>query len=183
ARHEAAAGDAAAVLAWVERHPELPRPHEAWRERLREDVTARVPTRPAANVVGHFRYASGLQEAAAGVVAGVTRAGGRTVLRDLPVKFECDWSDRERYHGLELVDTTVYVAAVNTFPAEWMPQAGVRARPGVRRIAVWYWELEELPGAWADKIRWPDEVWAPTRFIADAFRKYVDVPVVPMLPG
>src|SRR5207237_10601960 len=101
-RREAAAGNADAVLGWTDRRPELPPPHEAWRERLREDVTARVPTRPAANVVGHFRYASGLQEAAAGVVTGITRAGGRTVLRDLPVKFECDWSDRERYQGLEL---------------------------------------------------------------------------------
>jgi glycosyltransferase involved in cell wall biosynthesis len=58
----------------------------------------------------------------------------------------------------------------------------VRARPGVRRIAVWYWELEELPAAWADKIRWPDEVWAPTRFIADALR-VIGKPVFPMLPA
>lgn len=182
-RRETQAGDAAVVLGWIDSHPELPRPHEAWRDRLREDVTARVPSRPGVNVIGHFRYASGLQEAAAGVVTGVTRAGGRTVLRDLPVKFECDWTDKERYQGLELYDTTVYVAAVNTFPAEWMPRAGVLRRPGVKRIAVWYWELEEIPAGWADKIGWPDEVWAPTRFIADTFRKYVDVPVVPMLPG
>ena len=135
------------------------------------------------NVVGHFRYASGLQEAAFGVVKGLRRAGFRTSLRDLPVTFPCDWRDRERYQGLEVFDTTVYVAAVNTFPAEWYPLAGLHMRPGVRRIAVWYWELEELPAAWTDKLGWADEVWAPTRFIADCFRKYVSVPVVPMLPG
>jgi glycosyltransferase involved in cell wall biosynthesis len=56
-------------------------------------------------------------------------------------------------------------------------------RPGVRRVAVWYWELEELPREWAGQLGWADEVWAPTRFTADCFRKYVAVPVVPMLPG
>jgi glycosyltransferase involved in cell wall biosynthesis len=135
------------------------------------------------NVVGHFRYASGLQEAAFGVVKGLHRVGFRTSLRDLPVIFPCDWRDRERYLGLEDFDTTVYVAAVNTFPAEWYPRAGLHMRPGVRRIAVWYWELEELPAEWADQLGWADEVWAPTRFIADCFRRYVSVPVVPMLPG
>ncbi len=138
---------------------------------------------PGVNVVGHFRYASGLQEAAFGVVKGLRRAGFRTSLRDLPVIFDCDWRDRERYQGLESFDTTVYVAAVNTFPAEWYPRAGLSMRPGVRRIAVWYWELEELPAEWVDKLGWADDVWAPTRFVADCFRKYVSVPVVPMLPG
>jgi glycosyltransferase involved in cell wall biosynthesis len=141
------------------------------------------PTAPGVNVVGHFRYTSGLQEAAFGAVNGLRRAGFRTSLRDLPVIFPCDWRDRERYLGLEDFDTTVCVAAVNTFPAEWYPRAGLHMRPGVRRIAVWYWELEELPAGWADKLGWADEVWAPTRFIADCFRKYVSVPVVPMLPG
>jgi glycosyltransferase involved in cell wall biosynthesis len=141
------------------------------------------PTAPGVNVVGHFRYASGLQEAAFGIVNGLHRAGFRTSLRDLPVVFPCDWRDRERYQGLEVFDTTVSVAAVNTFPAEWYPRAGLYMRPGVRRIAVWYWELEELPAEWVDQLDWADEVWAPTRFIADCFRKYVSVPVVPMVPG
>ncbi|HVK15520.1 MAG TPA: glycosyltransferase family 4 protein [Fimbriiglobus sp.] len=155
---------------WVSRARFAPQPEED-------------PTTPGVNVVGHFRYASGLQEAAFGVVNGLRRAGFRTSLRDLPVVFACDWRDRERYLGLEDFDTTVYVAAVNTFPTEWYPRAGLSMRPGVRRVAVWYWELEELPREWADKLGWADEVWAPTRFTADCFRKYVSAPVVPMLPG
>lgn len=141
------------------------------------------PTAPGVNVVGHFRYTSGLQECVFGVVKGLHRAGFRTSLRDLPVIFPCDWRDRERYLGLEDFDTTIHVAAVNTFPAEWYPRAGLHMRPGVKRIAVWYWELEELPAEWADQLGWADEVWAPTRFIADCFRKYVSAPVVSMLPG
>jgi glycosyltransferase involved in cell wall biosynthesis len=161
----------------------LPRPSVAWRNQLRADLAAGLPATPGANVLGHFRYASGLQEAAFGIVNGLRRAGVRTQLRDLPVIFPCDWRDRERYQGIELFDTTLYVAAVNTFPHLWYPRCGLHMRPGVRRVAVWYWELEELPTEWLDKLGWADEVWAPTRFIAETFRKYLSVPVVPMLPG
>ena len=141
------------------------------------------PSELGANVLGHFRYASGLQEAAFGIVKGLQTAGVPTSRRDLPVIFPCDWRDRERYQGLELYDTTLYVAAVNTFPDIWYPRCGLNRRDGVRRIAVWYWELEQLPDEWLPKIAWADEVWAPTRFIAEAFRKALNVPVVPMLPG
>src|SRR5690606_11813984 len=91
--------------------------------------------------------------------------------------------DRERYLGREVFDTTLFVAAVNTFPHEWYPRAGLLIRPGVKRIAVWYWELEDLPPEWVGQLGWADEVWAPTRFIAEAFRKVVSAPIVPMLPG
>jgi glycosyltransferase involved in cell wall biosynthesis len=56
-------------------------------------------------------------------------------------------------------------------------------RPGVRRIAVWYWEVDRLPEEWRPEIAWASEVWAPTTFLAETYRKYVNVPVVPMLPG
>jgi glycosyltransferase involved in cell wall biosynthesis len=144
----------------------------------REESVAR-----GVNVVAHFRYASGLQEAALGLVDGFRHAGRAVARRDLPVIFACDWADRERYVDLETYDTSIYVAAVNTFQPEWYAKAGLHPRPGVRRIAVWYWELESVPAEWHAHLQWPDEVWAPTRYIAEAFRPIVPCPVVPMLPG
>ncbi len=143
------------------------------------------PVAPAAgvNIAAHFRYPSGLQEAAFGVDHALARAGRPTSRRDLPVLLECDWRDRADYHGTEVYDTTIYIAAVNTFPDLWVKRAGLHWRPGVRRIAVWYWELEEVPAEWVPRLGWPDEVWAPTAFVAAAFRKVVPVPVRPMLPG
>jgi glycosyltransferase involved in cell wall biosynthesis len=144
------------------------------------------PTKTAGrgvNVVAHFRYASGLQEAALGIVDGFRDAGRAVARRDLPVIFPCDWTDRERYVDLEPYDTSIFVAAVNTFQPEWYAKAGLHPRPGVRRIAVWYWELESVPAAWHAHMQWPDEVWAPTHYIAEAFRPIVTCPVVPMLPG
>ncbi len=135
-----------------------------------------------ANLVAHFEYASGLQQAAFGLVEALHAAGVRTSLRDLPVTFRPDPLAPRRL-GIEEFDTTIHLAAVNTFPDDWYPKAGLWPRPGVKRIAVWYWEMEDVPAEWVPRLAWADEVWAPTRFIADTFRKYVSVPVVPMLPG
>ena len=56
-------------------------------------------------------------------------------------------------------------------------------RPDVYRAAILYWESEEPPADLEERLRSFDEVWAPTRFLADAFRKRLSIPVIPMLPG
>jgi glycosyltransferase involved in cell wall biosynthesis len=140
-----------------------------------------VDPRRGVNVVAHLGYPSGLQQAALGLLDALRIAGIPTSLRSLPVTV--DDTPPPGHLGLEPYDTTIYLAAVNSFPDEWYGRAGLWLRPGVRRIAVWYWETEEVPAEWVPKLQWPDEVWAPTRFLADAFRKVVRVPVVPMLPG
>ena len=142
-----------------------------------------IPVSGGANVVAHFRYASGLQEAAFGVVESLKSVGVPTAKRDLPVSFPSDWNDREHYLDLERYDTTIFIAGANTFPYVWYPKAGLHPRPGVRRIAVWFWELDEVPAEWHPHLKWADEVWAPTSFIAGAFRKAVKCPVLTMLPG
>ena len=176
-------GDADAVVDWLRTRRLAAPPGAAWLAGLRDDIAAGTPVRPGVNLVAHFRYQSGLQEAALGVDRALKAAGGRTTLRELPVTHACDWSEPERYRGVELFDTTIFLAAVNTLPAEWVARAGVSWRSGVKRIAYWYWELETLPGEWRDGLQWPDEVWAPTSFLAETYRKVVSVPVVPMLPG
>ncbi len=179
----AQACDADMVLAWLSAEANLPLLSQKWRDELRADVESGLPNTPGANIMGHFRYPSGLQEAATGVDRALRLSGGRTTLRDLPVLYEYNRQEQEAYRGVELFDHTIYIAAVNSFPNLWLKRAGSHWRKGVRRIAIWYWELEELPQDWLAELGWPDEVWAPTRFIAETFRKYVTVPVIPMLPG
>jgi glycosyltransferase involved in cell wall biosynthesis len=156
-----------------------------WLSRARCDFADHRLPRPDAgvNVVGHYRYASGLQEACVGVVRALEQHRVALSRRDLPVHHPADWRDVERYLDLEPFDTTIYVAAVNTFPREFYRRSGLCLRSGVRRIAYWYWEVDRLPDAWRSDLAWADEVWAPTVFLAEAFRKSVAVPVVPMLPG
>lgn len=56
--------------------------------------------------------------------------------------------------------------------------------PGFRRgkynIGYWAWELPEFPDAWIDCADYCDEVWAPSRFAAEAIAQKVPVPVLTM---
>ncbi|MDG2521308.1 glycosyltransferase family 4 protein [Caulobacter segnis] len=45
---------------------------------------------------------------------------------------------------------------------------GGDALKGRRAIGYWAWELEHLPRAWKPAFRHVDEVWAPSRFTAEA---------------
>src|SRR5262245_65099717 len=63
------------------------------------------------------------------------------------------------------------------------PLAGLWKRPGTYRIAVWYWELSSVPPDWRRHADLLSEIWAPTRFIHDAMKQIMPIPVVPMLPG
>jgi glycosyltransferase involved in cell wall biosynthesis len=179
----AKAGDAAAVLEWLDRQPDLPKQDADWRSALVCDIRGGFPSKPGVNLLGHFRYPSGLQQVVHATAKAFESAGLRTSLRDLPTEYPSDLSDRTRYHGVELFDATVYCASVNTPAESHLSRSGLHLRPGVRRVAVWYWETEEVPETIPERPAPFDEVWAPTRFIADAFRKRVKVPVVPMLPG
>ena len=141
-------------------------------------------SKPGVNVVAHYRYPSGLQEAAVGLDRALARGGCQVCRRDLPLPAACDWADATDYRGLDVFGTTFVVAAANTFPDEWLPRAGLHWRPGGRRIAVWYWELDRVPAEWAGRLGWPTEVWAPTEFVAEGFRRAVPwVPVRVVLPG
>ena len=135
------------------------------------------------NLVGHFLYPSGLQEAAAGLARACELAGLGVTRRDLPMLLDTPSLENIDYRGLEIYDTTITLTAINTFPEIWRDRSGVHWRTGIKRIAVWYWELEDVPTEWLPQMQWPDEVWAPTAHLATAFAKCVRVPVRPMLPG
>ena len=44
-------------------------------------------------------------------------------------------------------------------------------------IAVWLWELEDFPDEWCKYFQMVDEIWAPSRFTAEAIAKKSPVPV------
>ncbi len=49
-------------------------------------------------------------------------------------------------------------------------------RKGKYNIAYWAWELEEFPSSWASLHRYFDEIWAPSRFAADAIASKLPLP-------
>lgn len=54
---------------------------------------------------------------------------------------------------------------------------------GVRNVIYPMWELPRYPLAWARQLERFDEVWAGSRFIADAIRPSVSIPVMHMPLG
>jgi glycosyltransferase involved in cell wall biosynthesis len=44
-------------------------------------------------------------------------------------------------------------------------------------IGVWLWELSDMPVHWAEALPFLNEIWAPTRFVADAIQKETSLPV------
>jgi glycosyltransferase involved in cell wall biosynthesis len=53
-------------------------------------------------------------------------------------------------------------------------------RPDVKRICIPFWELGRYPEAWLTGLRAMDEIWAPSRFIADALQSRLGEKVVYM---
>ena len=173
----------AAILRWLAHQPGLAKPTARWTRQLRHNLNTGEHKKNGVNVVAHFSYPSGLQEAAIGLCQGLNSVGWRTTEADLTLPSNlAHWSPASE-PGMELFDTSIQVTAVNIFPNEWLPRIGLAARRDVHRIAVWYWELEELPAEWLNSMDWANEVWAPTSFLVNTFRKYLKVPVVGMLPG
>jgi glycosyltransferase involved in cell wall biosynthesis len=72
--------------------------------------------------------------------------------------------------------TTLAVVTALEFPrlAETLPQVFVASR---RMIGYWFWELEHVPPEMIGALDLVDEVWAGSRFVADAFTAVTDKPV------
>lgn len=143
----------------------------------------REPRANGVNVLGHFCYPSGLQTSVRGVVQALNHVGIPTSCRDVPADIHSDDPERSPYLGLEPYDISLIHVQPEPYFETCYERAGLHPRPDVRRIALWYWELEQVPKHWAHYCDAIQEVWTATRFIADALRPVVPVPVVRMLPG
>lgn len=141
----------------------------------------RLDTETEVTVLGFFRYTSGLQQAARGMTAALDAAGVRYALRDVPGPSIREFPT-EPLDALETAPVSIVHTGLDLSVAEAYQRAGLHPRPGVYRIANWWWELEDLPTAWLDRGRDVDEIWAPSRFIAEALAR-LGKPVLPMLPG
>ena len=47
-------------------------------------------------------------------------------------------------------------------------------------IGFWLWELQDFPEDWLPSLKLVDELWTPSEFVSEAFRKITDKPVITM---
>lgn len=152
---------------------------DSWREDLHADSGGQL----GVNVMAHFCHPSGLQQAAQLTVQSLQSVGVRVSCRDVLSGPMHDSPHRSAYLGLESFDVTLLPVAPAPVEAVFYPRAGLAPRPGVYRIALWFWELETVPPEWVGYAQGLQEIWAPTQFIAAAMRSVMPVPVVDMLPA
>ena len=140
-------------------------------------LAARGPARPrGVNVVGYFDVTSGLGERAR-LLAASLRAGGVPV-SEWNVAGSASPSRTATAHesdGATIYDTTIAVVTALEFGRLADSHGHVLA--GSRVIGYWFWELATVPTEHDHALAMVDEVWAPTTFVAAAYRRVTDKPV------
>jgi glycosyltransferase involved in cell wall biosynthesis len=135
------------------------------------------------NILSHFCNPSGIQQAALWAKAALERAGLRTSCRDVPVPRRVVPNDREQWLGQEIFPITILTQAATPYFESGYERSGLWPRENGYRIAYWNWELETVPDEWVEAAGLVDEIWSPTRFVADAMSARMPCPVYHILPG
>ncbi len=123
---------------------------------------------PGLAVAGELERASGLGEAARLILRGLEHLG-----------IEC-WAVRP---GGALPPAGAPLLVVGNAPSIALDllRLGRRIVRGRRVIGYWFWELPSVPRSWWAGMRFVDEVWAPSRFTAEALAPLAGtVRVVPL---
>jgi len=140
---------------------------------------------PGFNVVGFISAEMGLGQHARNLIAALRAAG--YAVRTADVSYlthgpcaDRRWSDLElplepRWPVIHLYNPDVGILVIQAFGADHFARFP-------RHIAIWNWELESLPSNWARFAGAFDEVWAASRFTAQAVAQAVGrpCPVVPI---
>ncbi len=135
------------------------------------------------NILSHFSYPSGIQQAALFTKRALENANFGVSCRDVSA-FPCfDVEDRAPFLGLEVFPVTIINVAPQQYFSVAYERGGLLRRSGIYRIAYWAWELDAIPEEWVDLTQLLDAIWAPTGFVADAFRQRMPLPVHEVLPG
>jgi glycosyltransferase involved in cell wall biosynthesis len=134
---------------------------------------ATVPANGATiNLLGHFKYESGLQEEILRQAETLSQHGFHTYLRDLPVSFPRVVNPDRRYLDPELGDITIIKLGAQLRLDQAYRRAGWHPRPGVYRIVCWSWEVEEFPPAAVEGAAGlASEVWTVSEFCARSVRR------------
>ncbi len=130
------------------------------------------------NVAGFFRSELGLGEAARLVISGLDAAR----VPALPVQGSfvppCRQGTDFTFATPDEAPYPINVLCLNgdAIPA-FVEEAGADFFEGRHTIALWWWEVGDLPASWHEAFRWIDEVWVATDHIKRLIEPSCPVPV------
>ena len=129
-----------------------------------------APPRPGpVCVVGFHGSVLGIGEAARSLSDALREAGAEVFDWDISARFGHDVRLGGRWSAEPPPEAAAMIIVLN--PRELIQlvaMAGAAPFQGRRCIGGWAWELERAPPSWTPGFRYVDEVWAPSRFVADA---------------
>lgn len=121
-------------------------------------------------VVGYLRTASGVGEVGRQTARSLLAGGLAVEACDVTLNVTGARDDQSCADLLiEVSSAPVQIFNIN---ADQLPQVHPhmvpRLRPDATRISIPFWELSRFPAAWLPALAAMDEIWAPSRFIAQA---------------
>ncbi len=138
------------------------------------------------NVVGPLDKVSGLGVSARGYLQGLRQAGFKhlgTLTQPLAFGRQSNLPPDEFPLPPFIDQAPINVVHMNgdTLPL-MLEHGGAEVLNGAHNIAVWYWELPVLRPEWYASLKYFDEFWAPTPFIANTLRAATAKPVTLLPP-
>ena len=140
-------------------------PVKTWREYRGERVA----------IAGLFSVRCGLQRAA-DLMATDLEARGIPVFRmdmatTLRLVTDIERSDTGGLKAMQIfAPTDIVIHAAPPLFNRFLSKLGRESYGKAAIIPYWHWELAEAPADWGKSLKWADEIWAPTPFVAEALK-------------
>jgi glycosyltransferase involved in cell wall biosynthesis len=134
------------------------------------------------NITGYFRADLGIGESARCMARAASAAELPAALVDLKLPCKNPLTD-DSFAAQLSPDNPHAVNVIHVDPPGMRDldhHHGEAFRRGKYNIGYWAWELPEFPDAWIHFSDYCNEVWAPSRFAAEAIAEKVPVPVLAM---
>ena len=128
---------------------------------------------------GPWNYDNGLGLASRSIIAALRGTGVLLNLHPVKKPFHIH---RALVPPHDLVDFEgpADVAIVHLNPEAWgllLPEQQSAIRRARKRIGYWVWEMGHIPASWKEHYFNVDRIWAPSRYCADVFSAYAEIPV------
>jgi glycosyltransferase involved in cell wall biosynthesis len=134
--------------------------------------------RQGINIYGYVYAEHGVGEAARLVIECARQAGlGYAVIPYTMTGSRQDAAVDDLGGSDAVYDINVIIVNADSLPA-FVDHFGPQVLEGRYNIGIWAWEIETLPDELACSARFLDEIWAISRFTADAIARSVSCPVL-----
>ncbi len=131
------------------------------------------------NLIGDIRVDTGLGQSMRYVSDILDKAGVDNLIYNYYVPPGYNMTDHSCDH--KIADGLKYNVNIFHINASEMAvgfmELGREFWDGHYNIGFWVWEMQEFPKEWMTAFSLVDEIWTPSDFVSDIFRKYTDKPV------